>query len=50
MTPDVRPADDVIDDDETLDRWYRGYLDDTARTYARMKAAKPSIPGRMNAQ
>jgi hypothetical protein len=40
MTPDVKPMDDVIEDDDALDHWYRGYLDDTARKYAQLKAQR----------
>lgn len=31
MMPSDKPADDIIEDDERLDRWFEAYLRDLAR-------------------
>jgi hypothetical protein len=40
LPPEHRPPDDVIDDDDQLDRWYKTFVDDMARKAARMKATR----------
>lgn len=45
MSPDERPADDVINDDDELDRWYKNY---TRRVERELREAKRRSRGQQS--